>query len=209
MNILAIGAHPDDIEYGCGGTLLKMKQEGHKVCMMIMTRGEVGGDPEIRSREQRSVAEFIGVDDIIWGDQADTKIPVDKEIINLIDKAIKKSQAEIVLFNYTDDTHQDHRALARCAMSATRHLKRVLMFEVPTSQHFEPDIFVDIGDDVIERKERLLLLHASQVDKTSIPHLEINEGMRACAGFRGYQGRVKYAEGFKAVRYLIDWKLSF
>ena len=206
MNILTIGAHPDDTEYGCGGTLLKMKEAGHKVFMMIMTRGEVGGDPEIRSKEQRSVAEFIGVDEIFWGDQADTKIPVDKEIISLIDRAIKKSAADVVMFNYIDDTHQDHRSLARCAISATRHVKQVLMFEVPTTQHFEPDIFVDIGD-IIEKKERLLLLHASQVEKTGIPHLEIYEGMRACAGFRGYQGRVKYAEGFKAVRYLMDWRI--
>jgi LmbE family N-acetylglucosaminyl deacetylase len=64
-------------------------------------------------------------------------------------------------------------------------------------------VFVDIKD-VLDRKLELLKLHASQVDKTMVENLTILESVRSCANFRGYQGRVKYAEGFKALRILKD-----
>jgi len=67
VNVLAIGAHPDDIEIGCGGTLLKLKQQGHKVYMLVMTRGESGGCPEKRLQEQEAAAEYIGAEEIFWG----------------------------------------------------------------------------------------------------------------------------------------------
>ncbi len=203
MNILAIGAHPDDIEIGCGGLLLKARDAGHGVYMMVMTCGEMGGDADVRMREQERVAEFLGVKGVYWGGQEDTKLPVSSEVISLVDDAIRGSGADMVLFNYYEDTHQDHRALSQCVMSATRHVKRVLMFEVPSTLNFEPDIFVDICN-VMGEKERLLRLHESQVDKTNVPHLMITENANACAVFRGVQCRVKYAEGFRAVRYLLD-----
>lgn len=203
MNILAIGAHPDDIEYACGGTLLKMKAQGHSIFMMVMTKGDFGGDAAQREIEQRAVAEALGITKFFWGEEEDTKIPVNNSVINKIDAAIKECKADLVMFNHLEDTHQDHRALGKCAMAASRHMSRVLTFEVPTSVNFQPDIFVDIGD-VIENKDHLLQLHASQVDKTNVPHLMITENARACAVFRGFQGRVKFAEGFKSVRFRID-----
>ena len=204
MNVLAIGAHPDDIEFGCGGTLLKLKRAGHKIWLLIMTQGECGGDPEIRRNEQLSVAEYYGAEQVIWGNQLDTKIPVDNTVIGLIDNAIKRNGAELVFFNHDQDSHQDHRSLAYCAISASRYIKGVLAYEVPSSVNFEPTIFVDIGD-VIEDKLKLLRLHASQIERMCVPHLTITENALACAGFRGFQGKVKHAEGFMAVRYLMDW----
>ena len=108
---------------------------------------------------------------------------------------------DIVFLNYADDVHQDHRATAHAGISATRYIKEVLFYEVPTTQHFEPDIFVDI-QDVLDKKLQLLKLHASQVDKTKVENLTILESAQSCANFRGFQGRVKYAEGFKALRIL-------
>ena len=70
---------------------------------------------------------------------------------------------------------------------------------MPTTQHFEPDIFVDI-QDVLDKKLELLKIHASQVDRTKVENLTILESSQSCANFRGYQGRVKYAEGFMALR---------
>ncbi len=67
MNILAIGAHPDDIEFGCGGTLIKYAQKGHNVYQLIMTGGGVGGDPGVRTAEQQEAAKFIGVQQVFWG----------------------------------------------------------------------------------------------------------------------------------------------
>ncbi|HOX28711.1 MAG TPA: PIG-L family deacetylase, partial [bacterium] len=163
-----------------------------------------GGSPDIRKGEQSKVAEFLRAEEIIWGGQQDTSIPVSNEVIEVVDRAIKRTSADLVFFNHGGDTHQDHRALAKCCVSATRYIKTVLAYEVPTSINFTPHIFVDIGD-VIEEKQKLLRIHESQVDKTRVPHLMITESAIACANFRGFQGKVKYAEGFMAIRYLLDW----
>ncbi|MFA6449840.1 MAG: PIG-L deacetylase family protein [bacterium] len=204
MNVLAIGAHPDDIEFGCGGTLLKLSRAGHNISQLVMTSGECGGNPEVRRREQEAVSAFLGATEVIWGNQKDTKIPVDNEVIGIIDNAIKRTAADLVFFNHDQDTHQDHRSLAFCAMSATRYTKWALAFEVPTSANFTPSFFVDIAE-VMDDKLKLLSLHASQIDKMCVPHLTITENALACAGFRGFQGKVKYAEGFMPIRFLMDW----
>ena len=62
MNILAIGAHPDDIEFGCGGTLSAYSGAGHQVFLFVASRGEYGGDPEVRQKEQEESARIIGAD---------------------------------------------------------------------------------------------------------------------------------------------------
>ena len=61
MNILVLGAHPDDIEYGCGGSLLKFAEKNENIYYMILTKGEFGGNPEIRQKEQEKAQKFIGV----------------------------------------------------------------------------------------------------------------------------------------------------
>lgn len=199
MNILAIGAHPDDIEFGCGGTLIKYAGKGHNVYFLVLTMGGIGGNPEVRKKEQEEVVKFMKAKQVFWGDFQDTELPVNKAVISVIEDIINKTKPKIVFFNYFDDTHQDHRVVAQAATSAARYIKEVLYYEVPTSQNFQPDIFVDIAD-VLDKKSELLKLHASQVDKTKVEDLTILESARSCAIFRGYQGRVKYAEGFKAIR---------
>ena len=199
MNILAIGAHPDDIEFGCGGTLLRYAQSGHSVSLLVLTSGEIGAPARVRKQEQENAARFIQAKQLLWGNFKDTKIEVSSQLIDVIEEAINQTDPHIVFFNYLDDIHQDHRNLAQAATSATRYIKEVLYYEVPTSQNFQPDIFVDIGD-VLGEKLQLLGIHASQVNKTNVEDLTIMESARSCAIFRGYQGRVKYAEGFKAVR---------
>ena len=67
MRILAIGAHPDDIEAGCGGTLLKYAQKGHRIFLMVMTAGDKGGSSGIRKREQARAAKQLGVEKIFLG----------------------------------------------------------------------------------------------------------------------------------------------
>ena len=74
MNILAIGAHPDDIEFGCAGTLIKYAQRGHTVFLLITTQGEMGGEAEGRFREQMKAAETIGAKDVFWGGFKDTEL---------------------------------------------------------------------------------------------------------------------------------------
>lgn len=201
MNVLAIGAHPDDIEFGCGGTLLKYKEKGHNVFFLVLTSGDIGGNASIRAREQNSATHFLGAKDVFWGGFRDTELVDSRETILKIEEVVRKVSPDVVFLNYYDDVHQDHRAAALAGISASRYVKEVLFYEVPTTQHFEPDIFVDIMD-ILERKIELLRLHASQVDKTRVENLTILESARSCATFRGYQGRVKFAEGFRALRSL-------
>lgn len=201
MNILAIGSHPDDIEFGCGGALIKYAKKGHNVYLLVLTKGGIRGNGEVRKKEQETAAEFMKAKQVFWGDFKDTEIPINNTLISTIEGVINKTKPHIIFFNYIDDTHQDHRVIAQACASASRYIKEALHYEVPTSQNFQPDIFVDI-QDVLDKKLQLLRIHASQVDKTKVENLTILESARSCAIFRGYQGRVKYAEGFKAIRIL-------
>ena len=201
MNILAIGAHPDDIEFGCGGALIKYANAGHNVSILVLTDGSFGGDPQTRQEEQNAAMNFMGAKGLFWGGYRDTELVCNRELILKIEDVVQKVNPDVVFLNFWADVHQDHRAAAQAAVSATRYIKEVLFYEVPTTQHFEPDQFVDI-QDILDNKLKLLELHASQIDKTKIENLSIVESAKSCANFRGFQGRVRYAEGFKAVRVL-------
>ncbi len=203
MNILALGAHPDDIEYGCGGTFLKFAKKGVNIYFMVLTKGEFGGDPGVRQKEQEEAMKLLGVKKIYWGDCVDTELPNERIIITKIDEVIEEVSPDEVYVNYLEDIHQDHRALAECALAATRYVKRVFFYEDYTSINFEPDIFVDI-EDVLEEKQKLIQVYASQVAKSYPTRLDMVESVRAIANFRGFQGKVKYAEGFKSFRFLRD-----
>ena len=204
MNILAVGAHPDDIEIGCGGTLIKYARKGHNVSLLLITKGEKGGDIETRHAEQLKAAEIVGVKDIYWGDYQDTGLlHKGTEIIQTVESHIKIVNPDLIFVNFSDDTHQDHRRVTQSVLSATRYVKNVLFYEVPTTSNFIPHVFVDISD-TLEGKIRALEAHQSQVMKTNIEDLSIVEIARSAATFRGIQGRVKYAEAFSALRLFLD-----
>ena len=205
MNILAIGAHPDDIEIGCGGSLIKYAKAGHKVYLLVLTCGDVGGDPEVRKKEQELSAKTMGAQKVFWGNFKDTYASDARALITVMEDVINEVHPQTVFINYLHDVHQDHRAVAKACLSATRYIKEVLYYEVPTTNSFDPETFVDIGA-VIEDKMELLKTHASQVDRTRVENLSILEVAKSCANFRGFQARVKYAEGFKAVRVLKEIK---
>ncbi len=170
---------------------------------MVLTKGEFGGDPKVRLREQEEAMRLLGVKEIFWGGYTDTELPNDRIIITRIDQVIAKVMPDEVYVNYLYDIHQDHRTLAECALAATRYVKKVFFYEDYTSVNFEPDIFVDI-EDVLEEKQRLIKIYSSQVAKSYPTKLDMVESVKAIANFRGFQGKVKYAEGFKAFRYLRD-----
>ena len=203
MNILAIGAHPDDIEYGCAGTLIKYAERDHRIHLMILTGGEEGGEGEVRQREQHTAAEIIGAKQVFWGEYRDTQLPLNKELIDKIEEVLAEVKPDLILVNYGDDTHQDHRVLTDATMSATRYVRNVLFFEVPTTQNFNPQVFVDISD-TLERKFEVLKAHESQVMKTNIENMSIVELAKANSTFRGIQGRVKFAEAFAPLRLFIN-----
>jgi len=203
VNILAIGAHPDDIEFGCGGSLIKYTRKGHRLFLMIVTGGGLGGPAETRMAEQKASQAILGAEDIFWGGCEDTHIAVEVELIKKIETVLGTVKPEFIFCNFPDDTHQDHRHLSQAIMSATRYVRNVLFYEGPTTQNFNPQVYVDIAD-TLEEKLNALRAHRSQVMKTNIEDLSIIEVARSCANFRGIQGRVKYAEAFHSLRLFIN-----
>jgi LmbE family N-acetylglucosaminyl deacetylase len=203
MNVLAIGAHPDDIEFGCGGTLAAYAQRGHTVYLFVATDGGHGGDPEVRRREQEDSKLVLGAREVFWGGYEDTEIPLNRELIVRLEAAIKAVSPQMIFVNYHDDTHQDHRNLAQGTQSATRYIPNFLFYEVPSTQNFVPNCYVDIHK-VLDRKLACLEAHRSQITKTNIQDLTILESAVSCANFRGIQARVKYAEAFQSVRLVLD-----
>jgi len=202
-NILAIGAHPDDVEFGCGGTLIKYHRNGHRVFLLVMTGGGLGGSTSIRMKEQEDSKEILGAEKIYWGGYEDTQLITNIKLIGKIESVIAEVEPDFIFCNYPDDTHQDHRHLAQAIMSATRYIRNVLFYEGPTTQNFNPQVFVDISP-TLNLKIAALEAHRSQVMKTNIEDLSIVEVARSSANFRGIQGRVKYAESFQALRLFIN-----
>jgi LmbE family N-acetylglucosaminyl deacetylase len=203
VNILAIGAHPDDIEYGCGGTVTLYGQKGHDVYLFVATDGSMGGDAGVRRREQEDSKLVMGARRIFWGDYRDTEVPYNRELIGRIESVIRQVQPTMIFVNALDDTHQDHRNLAQATVSATRYVPNFLFYEVPSTQNFTPNCYTNV-EKVLDRKLACLEAHRSQVTKTNIEDMTIVELARSCANFRGIQGRVKYAEAFQSVRLLLD-----
>jgi LmbE family N-acetylglucosaminyl deacetylase len=203
VNILAIGAHPDDVEFGCGGTLMKYAGKGARIELLVMTDGSRGGDARIRRREQLAAARVLGAGRVHWGGYRDTLLPTVRHLIDRIERALAAVRPDFIFVNYPEDTHQDHRQVARAAVSATRHARNVLFYEGPTTVEFTPTVFIDIADE-IRGKIRALQTHRSQVMKTRIEGTAICEIAEASAHFRGVQGRVRWAEGFAPLRLFIN-----
>ncbi|MBU2487935.1 MAG: PIG-L family deacetylase [Proteobacteria bacterium] len=201
--ILAIGCHPDDLEYGCSGTLIQFADKGWGVYLLIMTRGELGGAPEVRQAEQMASAEIMGVKEVFWGGFSDTLLPAGKELIQPIEEIIARVKPGYILCHWREDTHQDHRRLNQATVSATRYIRNVLFYEGPTTENFQPRVFVDVTN-VLDRKMQALDAHRSQVMRTNIEGLSIKDMARSCSNFRGTQGRVQFAEAFHAHRFFFE-----
>lgn len=204
MKILAIGAHPDDIEVGCSGTLAKYMQAGHDIYLLVMTEGHMGGKRAVRKKEQTKSAKILKPRELIWGGCEDTLLSLHmNKMVQDIENVLKKIAPDFIFVQHEDDTHQDHRALAKATISATRYVQNVLFYEGPTTQNFSPTVFVDIKE-TIDTKFATLLAHQSQVRKTNIEGLSITDIVRSTAVFRGIQGRVQFAEAFVPLRLFIN-----
>ncbi|MDD5675997.1 MAG: PIG-L family deacetylase [Chitinivibrionales bacterium] len=203
VNILAIGSHPDDIEFGCGGTLYKFAQKGHRVFAYILTRGGFGGNPNVRSREQTRSQKLLGITSVFWGAFTDTRLHFFKNVVPSIEKVVQETKPAFVFVHHGKDTHQDHRNANTSAVSATRNIPNILFYEGPTSYNFEPNVFVDIKDQ-LPHKIASLACHDSQVMKTNINQQSILDIAKATATFRGTQCRVRFAEAFCSLRMFIN-----
>jgi LmbE family N-acetylglucosaminyl deacetylase len=203
MRILAIGAHPDDIELGCGGTLIKAARAGHQVFMYVLTRGAASGDPVQRSQELISSAKYIGVETLWIDNFEDTKLAVESKLINHIEYFIHRSNPEIILTHGLCDYHHDHRAIAESTLEAARNSQNVLAYEIPVTKNFNPQLHYDISD-VIEEKLELIKMFWSQKDKLFTRASSI----KGLAEYRAFQSRlsspISAVESFEVVKMCVS-----
>jgi LmbE family N-acetylglucosaminyl deacetylase len=209
MNILAIGAHPDDIELGCGGLLLKAsRQDHHNIFMYTLTRGGASGDPEERTKELIQSAKSIGAKRLWIDNFEDTKLSLSSDLINHIEFFIKKADPDIVLTHSLGDTHHDHRAIAASTMEAGRFVPNILAYEIPVTRDFKPQVYYDISD-VIEDKIELINIFMSQRSKSFLQ----SNAIRGLAQYRALQSRfdntVSCVEAFEVQKLFFgkDFKL--
>jgi LmbE family N-acetylglucosaminyl deacetylase len=200
MNILAIGAHPDDVELGCGATLAAHTARGDSVALLIMTTGEQGPQAGCsRVREQEEAAAVLGAR-LFWGNFRDGAVPQERETVELIDAVMGEIEADLIYTHSPQDTHQDHRVTARMSLSAGRRTSRILTYEAPTSRAFVPSLFVNV-EGFMDKKLDALRAHHSQVLKNRLVDLEAIE---AQARYRGFQARLRRAEAFGIERFAWD-----
>ena len=196
---LAIGAHPDDIEIACGGTLAKMIDAGYEVAGLVLTRGEQGGNGQRRPLEARNGANFLGLKQINVFSFEDTCLEEQShEILAAIEDAILQFQPDIILTHSPHDHHQDHVAVYEATLRASRNHSTLLCYESPsTTRDFVPSLFVDISQ-YIDMKVESIRIHSDQRAK---PYLH-PERVLGVALFRGGQAKTHAAEGFEIVRAL-------
>jgi LmbE family N-acetylglucosaminyl deacetylase len=200
VNVLAVGAHPDDIEAGCAGTLSLHNLIDDEIYFLVLTRGEVSGDPKVKEVSCRESAELLGAAGLFFGDLKDTRIPDGIETISVIEKVMDEVSPEVVYAHSHKDVHQDHRRAAFATLSAARNCRRILMFETPnTLREFSPQVFTDIGS-TFELKREALKLFGNESRRFRLAAKAI-EGL---AVFRGFQAGVRVAEAFEVGRFVLE-----
>lgn len=233
LDILAIVAHPDDVELSFGGTLLTHQKKGYKTGILDLTKGELGtrGTPEIRAQEARSAAEILKLSVRENLGLADGFFENNKENQIAIAIQIRRFKPKIVITNSIYDRHPDHTRGAQLVETACfiAGLKAVeteweeekqdfyrpekLYFSIQSTTH-EPDVLVDISDVIEERRDAINAFKSQFYD----PDSDEPETFISSKGFMtmlesrarewGQRMGVEYAEGFK-VKHSVGVKSLF
>ena len=184
--VLAIGAHPDDVEIGCGGALAKHHADHDVLHILTLSRGAAGGDVNIRAVEAHNAAALIGAR-LDMANLRDTSISEGAETISIIEAAIGELQPTHVYTHSVEDTHQDHRAVHAASLVAARSVPNVYCYQTPSSTvEFKPHRFVDITH-YIDKKIDLIGAYKSQIDRMeSIQPDVILSTARYWGRFAGY-----------------------
>lgn len=218
MDVLAIGAHPDDVELGAGGFLLRMRDMGYTTGIVDMTRGEMGsrGTPQIRAQEAEAAQNILGVKVRRNLDLGDGHLEVTLANRHVLAQAIRKLKPTFLVGPYFDDKHPDHAAagnLMKCASYDARmpkldlglppHSCRTLLY-YPCHIYVHPSLVVDISP-YFEQKMAAVRAYKSQFGESSDAadsdyiHIGITEYIHhiksRCGHFGSLVG-VSYGEGF-------------
>lgn len=218
MRVLAVGAHPDDIEILCAGTLAKCKKRGDDIFMVYLCKGDKGGYDipaeelaKIRKEEAKKSADIIGAE-IMGGFFPDLELLINENSIRTMVEIIRIAKPDFIITHFPNDYMVDHVNTSKLTVDAsfiatlpnykTEHpahniIPPIFFMDTAGGVNFVPTEFVDITD-FIEIKEKMLLCHQSQY-KWLLEHDKIDyvEYMKALARLRGVQCNVRYAEGFR------------
>ena len=200
-SVLALGAHPDDLELGCGATLAKLAAQGVSVTAVILSEGSRGARADLdRTAETRQALLTLGVATVIQESFPDTRLHEHlNELIAAIEGHVHACSPDRVYTMFDGDRHQDHRAVFQASAVACRRIPQILGYETPSSYpNFVPTVFEQV-DDFIEQKVAALKMHGSQGTRLYMHE----EKIRSAAHFRGVQVDLGQTEGF------IPYKLVF
>lgn len=208
MNILAIGAHFDDVELGCGGAMAKHAAKGDNVFVYVATMSGFANynNQTIRSnetalKEAQNAMDILGVKRLICGQFQTLSVEfVDTLNIEIL-RIVEENKIDLVYSHWTGDIHHDHQAVARASLHSCRHVTRLLMYRsnwYHSTQDFRGNFYVDITGHW-ETKEKAIRAHASEVERTGNKWIDFfrNEAENA-----GQRIGVKYAEVFELVKWL-------
>jgi LmbE family N-acetylglucosaminyl deacetylase len=208
MNILAIGAHFDDVELGCGGALVKHVSQGDNVYVYVATvsgfsnpDNNVVRSGEVALREARKAMEVIGVNEMITG-QFETLSVEFTDVLNAeIVKIVEEKSIDLAYTHWVGDIHHDHQAVAKASLHSCRHVPRLLMYRsnwYHSNLDFKGSFYVDISSEW-DTKKKAISSHASEMQRTGNQWIDFfyNEAKNA-----GQRIGVEYAEVFEVVKWL-------
>ncbi|MGH8560076.1 MAG: PIG-L deacetylase family protein [Methylococcales bacterium] len=202
LKILVIGAHPDDIELGCGGTILELRKRNHEVHALIVTDG-CGGEersPITREKEANDAAKVLGLRTVEFGRIRDGQTQLGDTLFNLVMTQIVRHKPDLVICHANvASEHSDHKNVSEtvktiCGRRTTK--LKALMFEVPSycaDRSFTPRLYVNI-DSSIETKQEAVNQHISEIARGTISLDQVEK--RACFRASEIGSRVSHAEAF-------------
>jgi LmbE family N-acetylglucosaminyl deacetylase len=208
LNILAIGAHFDDVELGCGGALAKHAAEGDPVYVYVATvsgfsnqYAEEVRSSEIAYQEGQAAMRVLGVTELICGEFKTLQIEFEDRLNVEILRIIEEKKIQRVYAHWTGDIHHDHQALAKASLHACRHVPALLMYRsnwYHSSFEFRGNFYVDISK-YWDTKRRAIEAHESEMERTARRWVAF---FRHEAESAGQRIGVRYAEVFEVVKWL-------
>jgi LmbE family N-acetylglucosaminyl deacetylase len=194
--VLAVGAHPDDVEIGVGGTLFGHRSVGSEITILTLSHGARGGDGLQRAEEAARSAELLGAA-LVLEDLEDTRVSESDPTLTIIETVIEEVQPTVVYTHTLCDLHQDHRNVHRATMVAARRVPNVYCYESPSATvKFEPRRFSPI-DDYLDTKVAAIGAYTSQTELRSYLAEDL---VRATARYWGRYGSTRYSEPLEVVR---------
>jgi LmbE family N-acetylglucosaminyl deacetylase len=208
-NVLAIGAHFDDIELGCGGTVARHVSQGDNVIMLVLTNsayynydGVAIRTEEVAKKEGLEASKILGVKNLLSIGLETKTLQYGFELIEIINKVIDDNNIDIIYTHWDKDVHQDHSAIGRATLNAGRHVKSILMYRsnwYHTTTEFRGNYYVDISD-FIDIKISAVKAHENEYKKFGQGWVDffVNENSNA-----GKKIGCEYAEAFEIVKYYV------